>query len=152
MWSDFKKFILRGNTVDLAVAFVVGAAFNGMIQSLVKDMITPLVGSLGKGADFSNYYFTINHSRFLYGDFINTFISFLIIASVVFFLVVQPINKLVTFTQKRKTPADPKDKKCFECLSTIPKEATRCAFCGIKQPAKTRSKALAVASPKSSHV
>ena len=145
MWSDFKKFILRGNTVDLAVAFVVGAAFNGMVQALVKDMITPLVGTLGKGADFSNYYFTINHSRFLYGNFINTFISFLIIASVVFFLVVQPINKLIAFTQKRKSPEDPKDKKCAECLSTIPRAATRCAFCGVKQPVKTKTKASGAA-------
>lgn len=133
MWTDFKKFILRGNTVDLAVAFVVGAAFNGVVQGLVKNMITPLVAAIGGNPNFSAYYFTLNHSQFLYGDFINSLLSFMIIAAVVFFLIVQPVNKLVSFSNRTKTPPEPTDKKCTECLSTIPKAASRCAFCGIKQ-------------------
>lgn len=137
MWSDFKKFILRGNTVDLAVAFVVGAAFNGVVQSLVKNLITPLVSAFGGKPDFTKYSFTINHSHFYYGLFINSFLSFIIIAAVVFFFVVQPINKLIAFTQRNKVAPSPTDKKCHECLSTIPIEALRCAFCGVKQPAKT---------------
>lgn len=132
MLSDFKKFILRGNTIELAVAFVVGAAFNGVVQSLVKDLITPLVAAIGGNPNFSSYYFTLHHSRFNYGDFINSFISFLMIAAAVFFLVIQPINKMVAISSRRKTPPDPTDKKCPECLSTIPIDATRCAFCGIK--------------------
>ena len=135
MWSDFKKFILRGNTIDLAVAFIVGAAFNGVVQSLVKDMLTPLIAAFGGKPNFAGLSFTINHSRFLYGTFINNLVSFIIIAIVIFFFVVQPINKLVSLTNKRKTPPEPTDKKCSECLSTIPKAATRCAFCGVKQPA-----------------
>ena len=135
MWSDFKKFILRGNTVDLAVAFIVGAAFNGIVQSLVKDMMTPLIAAFGGKPDFSKYSFTLNHSQFLYGEFINSVVSFLVIAIVVFFFVVQPINKMIALNNKRKTPPEPTDKKCSECLSTIPKAATRCAFCGIKQTA-----------------
>jgi large conductance mechanosensitive channel len=137
MWSDFKKFILRGNTVDLAVAFIIGAAFNGVIQSLVKDMLTPLIAAIGGNPNFSALSFTLNHSRFLYGNFINSVLSFLIMGGVVFFLVVQPINKLITLSQRNKTPIEPTDKKCNECLSTIPLEAARCAFCGVKQPLKT---------------
>lgn len=137
MWSDFKKFILRGNTVDLAVAFVVGAAFNGVVQSLVKYLITPLISAFGGQPNFTKYSFTINHSQFLYGEFVNSFLSFLIIATVVFFFIVQPINKLIAYTQRNKVAPSPTDKKCPECLSTIPIEASRCAFCGIKQPAKT---------------
>ena len=136
MWKDFKKFILRGNTVDLAVAFIVGAAFNGVVQSLVKYMMTPLIAAVGGKPNFSDLYVTLNHSKFLYGDFINSLISFIIIATVVFFFVVQPINKLIAISNKTKNPPDPTDKKCTECLSTIPIDALRCAFCGIKQPLK----------------
>lgn len=134
VWSGFKNFILRGNTIDLAVAFVVGAAFNSVVQSLVKDLITPLIAAIGGNPNFSSYYFTLNHSRFLYGEFLNSFISFLLIATAVFFLVVQPINRLIAFTNKMRKAPDPTDKKCTECLSTIPIQASRCAHCGIKQP------------------
>ena len=139
MWSDFKKFILRGNTIDVAVAFVIGAAFNGVVQSLVKDLITPLVSAIGGNPNFSAYFFTLNHSRFNYGDFLNSFISFLLIATAIFFLVIQPINKLVAYANKLKTPTDPTDKKCPECLSTIPLAAKRCAFCAVKLPVKTKA-------------
>jgi large conductance mechanosensitive channel len=132
MLSDFKKFILRGNTVELAVAVVVGAAFGSIVSALVKDLITPLIAAIGGQPDFSGLYFTVNNSRFLYGDFINAIISFLIIAAVVFFLIIQPINKLTARVNRNKTTEDPTEKKCPQCLSTIPKAAKRCAFCTSK--------------------
>jgi large conductance mechanosensitive channel len=132
MLKDFKKFILRGNTIDLAVAVVVGAAFGSIVTALVKDMITPLIAAIGGQPDFSHLVFTINGSRFLYGDFMNAVISFLIIAAVIFFFVVQPVNKLMTRAARNKTTPEPSTRKCPECLSEVPKKATRCAFCQIK--------------------
>lgn len=132
MFQDFKKFILRGNTVDLAVAVVVGAAFGAIVTALVKDIITPLLGAIGGQPDFSRLTFTINNSKFLYGDFINAVVGFLIIAAVIFFLVVQPINKMTTLANRKNTTPEPSTKKCPECLSEVPKKATRCAFCQIK--------------------
>jgi len=132
MLKDFRKFILRGNTVDLAVAVVIGAAFGAIVTALVKDLITPLIAAIGGKPDFSGLYFTVHHSRFLYGDFINAVISFLIIGAAIFFFVVQPINKLTIRMNQRKTPEDPSEKKCPECLSSIPKAAKRCAFCTSK--------------------
>ncbi len=129
MFKEFKKFILRGNVVDLAVAVVIGAAFNAVVQSFVKDMITPLVSAFYKQQKFSEAYFIFRGSRFMYGDFVNNFISFFIIAAVVFFFVVQPINKVVTIANRRATTPEPSTKKCPECLSAIPKDAKRCAFC-----------------------
>lgn len=136
MLKEFRKFIMRGNVVDLAVAVVVGTAFNALVQSLVKDVFTPLIGAFGGQHDFSKHYFTINGSAILYGDVINALISFLTIAVVVFFFVVQPINKLQEHANRNKKPEDPTEKKCPECLSEIPIKATRCAFCTSKQPAK----------------
>jgi large conductance mechanosensitive channel len=129
MIKDFKKFILRGNVIDLAVAVIIGAAFGAIVTSFVKDIVTPLIAAIGGKQDFSGLYFTINHSKFMYGDFINAVVSFLIIASVMFFLVIQPINKLVTISNRNKAPEDPSEKKCNFCLSEIPKAATVCAFC-----------------------
>ncbi len=128
MFKEFKNFILRGNTVDLAVAVVIGAAFGAIITALVKDVLTPLIAAIAGKPDFSNLYFTINHSRILYGDFINAVISFLIIASVIFFFVIQPINKLVAYANRNKT-VEVKTKECPECLSEISVGAKRCAFC-----------------------
>lgn len=133
MLKDFKQFILRGNTVDLAVAVVVGAAFTAIVAALVRDLITPLIAAIGGQPDFSKLSFTINNSKFLYGDFLNAAVSFLIIASVVFFFIVQPVNKLVARSNRKKTTPEPTTKKCHECLSEIPKAATRCAFCTSKQ-------------------
>jgi large conductance mechanosensitive channel len=132
MLKDFKKFILRGNVVDLAVAVVVGAAFGAVVTSLVKDFITPLIGAIGGQHDFSTLRFELNGSKFMYGDFVNVMISFLSIAAVVFFFVVQPLNKLQSLANKRKNPEEPTDRKCPECLSEIPKAASRCAFCTAK--------------------
>lgn len=132
MLKDFKKFILRGNVVDLAVAVVVGAAFTGVVNAFVKDMVTPFIAAIGGQPDFSSLYFTINNSRFMYGNFLNVLISFLLVASVVFFFVIQPINKFVEISNRKKKPEDPSEKKCPECLSEIPKAATRCKFCTAK--------------------
>ena len=132
MFNDFKKFILRGNTIDLAVAVVIGAAFGAIVTALVKDLITPLIAAIGGQPDFSSLYFTINDSKFMYGDFINAVIAFLIIAAVVFFLIVQPVNKLVAVSNRKKASEDPTTKKCPECLSEVPSKATRCAFCTSK--------------------
>lgn len=136
MLQEFKRFIMRGNVVDLAVAVVVGTAFNALVQALVKDLFTPLIAALGGQHDFSKLTFEIHGSTFLYGDVINVAISFLSIAAVVFFFVVQPLNKLQERAKRNKTAEDPSEKKCRECLSTIPIKATRCAFCTSKQPAK----------------
>ena len=126
--NDFKAFVLRGNVVDLAVAVVIGAAFKSIVDALVADFITPLVAAIGGKQDFSSLDFTINSSVFAYGHFLNQTISFLIIAAVVFFFVVTPVNALMA-RAKKEPPVDPTSKKCPECLSEIPLEARRCAFC-----------------------
>lgn len=136
MFKEFKKFILRGNVVDLAVGVVIGAAFNSVVQSLVKDMITPIITIFGGNGHFADAHFTIRHSQFLYGDFLNALISFLVVAIVVFFFVVQPINKLTALAMRGKDTDEPETKKCPECLSTIPRDATRCMYCTAKLPAK----------------
>lgn len=128
MLKDFKAFLLRGNVVDLAVAVVIGAAFGAVVTALVKDIFTPLIAAIIGKPDFSSLTFTINHSHFLYGDFINALIAFISIAAVVFFFVVQPINALM---RRRKTQpdVDSETRACPECLSDIPTQARRCAFC-----------------------
>lgn len=132
MFKDFKSFIMRGNTVDLAVAVVIGAAFGAIVAALVRDLITPLIAAIGGKPDFSSLSFTLNHSHIMYGDFLNAVISFLIIAAVIFFLVVMPINKMVAVSNRKKQAVDEHSKKCPECLSEVPKKATRCAFCTSK--------------------
>lgn len=132
MLKDFKQFILRGNVVDLAVAVVIGAAFGAIVTALVRDFVTPLLAAIGGKSDFSGLYFTLNSSKFMYGDFINAVVSFLIIAAVVFFLIVQPLNKLVAYSNRHKELAEPGTKQCPECLSDIPAKARRCAFCTAK--------------------
>lgn len=132
MLKGFKQFLLRGNVVDLAVAVVVGAAFNAVVQALVKDLITPLLSAIGGKPDFSKQSFTLHHSVFLYGDFINAFISFVLIAAVVYFFVVSPLNRLVELFNRGKETEDPTTRKCPECLSEIPVQAGRCKFCTAK--------------------
>ncbi|HVV26001.1 MAG TPA: large conductance mechanosensitive channel protein MscL [Candidatus Saccharimonadales bacterium] len=132
MLKDFKKFILRGNVVDLAVAVVIGAAFGAIVTSLVKDLVTPLIAAIGGKPDFSGLYFTVHNSKFLYGDFINAIISFLIIASVIFFFVVQPLNKLMAHLNPTEDVDTPAERECPECLSAIPAAAARCKFCTAK--------------------
>ena len=126
--DEFKQFLLRGNVVDLAIAVVIGAAFTGVITAFVEDLMTPLIAAIGGQPDFSALDFTINGSTFLYGDFINKLISFVIVAAVVFFMVVKPMNMLIS-RARREPPADPTTRKCPECMSEIPLEARRCSFC-----------------------
>ena len=131
MLKGFKQFILRGNVVDLAVGVVVGAAFGTVVNALVKDLLTPLIAAVVKEPDFSGLTFTINGSHFLYGDFFNALISFVIVAAAVYFFVVTPVNALITRARKGK-PIDSTVKKCPECLSEIPIDARRCAHCTSK--------------------
>jgi large conductance mechanosensitive channel len=128
MLKEFREFILRGNLVDLAVAVVIGAAFGAVVNALVTDLVTPVIAAIGGKPDFSNLSFSINNSRFLYGDFINALITFLTIAAAVFFLVIKPVNALMTRLRPGK-PVDVEMRACPECLSDIPAAAHRCAFC-----------------------
>lgn len=126
--KEFKQFLLRGNVVDLAVAVVVATAFVAVVNAFVRDILTPLIAAIFGKPDFSQLDFTINNSRFLYGDLINFVIAFLSIAAVVFFFVVIPINALLARSRKEE-PDDPTIRKCPECLSEIPAEARRCRYC-----------------------
>lgn len=130
MLKDFKAFVLRGNVVDLAVGIVIGVAFGTVVSSFVKNLLTPLVSIPGK-ANFSALHFTVRHSVFLYGNFLNDLVSFVIVAAAVFFFVVRPLNALMN---RRRTEPDVESttKDCPECLSSIPEAATRCAFCTAK--------------------
>ncbi len=128
MLKGFKQFILRGNVVDLAVGVVIGASFGTVVNSLVKDILTPFISAIFKAPDFTGLSFVINGSSFMYGNFINSLIAFIIVAAAVYFFVVTPINTLVSRTRKEKT-LDPTTKKCSECLSEIPIDAKKCAFC-----------------------
>ncbi len=130
--KGFKQFLLRGNVVDMAVGIVIGAAFGTIVTGFVKDLLTPLIAAIVKQPDFSALTFTINGSKFLYGDFINALLSFLIIAAAVYFFVVVPVNALIARSRK-EPPADPTTRKCGECLSEIPIGARRCAFCTSPQ-------------------
>ena len=126
--SEFKQFLLRGNVIDLAVAFVIGAAFAALVNAAVADLLTPLVAAVFGQPDFSNLSFTVNGSVFRYGHFLNVLIAFVIISFVVFFFVVKPINRLMELARRRESP-DPTTRKCPECVSEIPIDARRCAFC-----------------------
>jgi large conductance mechanosensitive channel len=130
----FKAFLLRGNVVDLAVGFVIGVAFSTVVTAFVKDLVTPLIAALFGKPDFGSLSFTVNNSRFLYGDFINAVIAFVIIAAVMYFFVVTPYTSLIAYSHSHDKPADPTTKKCTECLSEIPIGARRCAFCTSPQP------------------
>lgn len=137
MLKEFRKFILRGNVVDLAVAVVIGAAFGAIVTALVKDLVTPLIAAIGGQPDFSRLSFTVNGSNFLYGDFINAVVSFLLISAVIFFFVVQPLNKLMTHLKPSDEVDKPAERECPECLSAIPAAAKRCKFCtAVSTPSK----------------
>jgi large conductance mechanosensitive channel len=128
MWKDLKQFVLRGNMLDLAVAVVLAVAFTAVITALVADLITPLIAAIFGSHDFSALTFSVNDSVFRYGAFLNALIAFIVVAAAVFFLVVMPANALVQRARREPTP-DPTTKKCPECLSEIPLDARRCAFC-----------------------
>ena len=126
--SDFKAFLLRGNLVDTAVGIVIGLAFAAVITAFVGDLITPLIAAIGGNPDFSTLSFTINGSHFLYGAFFNALITFAVIAAVIFFFVVKPVNAMMA-RRKTEPPVDQPTHECPECLSEIPVAARRCAFC-----------------------
>ena len=128
MLKGFRDFILKGNVVDLAVAVVIGAAFGAVVTSLVENIITPLIGAIIGKPSFGDLTFSINESKFGYGNVINALITFLAIAAVVYFLVVVPMNKVSERLKPGKSVDDPV-RACPECLSDIPGKATRCAFC-----------------------
>ena len=132
MLKGFKQFLLRGNVVDIAVGIVIGAAFGAVVTGLVKDLLTPFIAAIVKVPDFSGLNFSLNSSKFAYGDFLNVLLSFIIIAAAVYFFVVVPVNALIARARK-EPPADPTTKKCPECLSEIPIGARRCAVCTVQQ-------------------
>ena len=131
--TEFKEFLLLGNLIDLAVAIVIGVAFTALVTAFVADIVTPIIAAIFGKPDFSSLDFTINGSRFAYGDFLNALISFVIIALVLFFLVVKPVNAWLART---RGPVVEETRECPECLSAIPLAARRCAFCtAVVQPA-----------------
>ena len=132
--DGFKKFLLRGNLIDLAVAVVIGLAFAAIITALVADLITPLIAAIGGKPSFSGLTFTVNHSMFKYGDFINALVTFVIIAAVIYFLVVLPVTKVMARNAKE---AEATERECPECLSQIPIAARRCMYCtAVSAPAQ----------------
>ena len=134
MLKGFRQFVVRGNVVDLAVAVVIGAAFGAVVTALVKDLITPFIAAIAGKPDFSAIAFTVNGSKFLVGDFINSIVSFLMIAEAIYFFVVAPMNALAARSRRGEAPPDPTTKKCPECLSDIAIGAKRCAFCTSMVP------------------
>jgi large conductance mechanosensitive channel len=123
--ADFKQFLLRGNLVELAVAFVMGVVFAALLKAFIADLITPIIALIFGKPDFSSLSFTINNSHFLYGDFINSLFTFITTALVIFFFVVRPYNGLMA----RRAQEDPDTKPCPECTSAIPVKAHRCPLC-----------------------
>jgi large conductance mechanosensitive channel len=129
MAGGFKQFLMRGNVVDLAVGVVIGAAFGAVVTEFTKDLLTPMIAALVGKPDFSAITFEINGSKFLIGNFVNAIVSFVLIATAVYYFVVLPVNALMARMKKEPPPPDPTTKKCPECLSDIPIPAKRCAFC-----------------------
>jgi large conductance mechanosensitive channel len=117
---------MRGNLIDLAVAVVIGTAFTAVVTAIVADLITPLLAAIGGKPNFGSLTFTVNHSRFLYGAFINALLSFVIVAAVIYFLIVAPVTKVTTRLNRNKAATT---RECPECLSEIPVAATRCMYC-----------------------
>jgi large conductance mechanosensitive channel len=127
--KGFREFVLRGNVLDLAVAVVIGAAFTAVVTALVKDLLTPLIAAIVGAPDFSGIAIDVRGSKLLVGDFMNAVIAFLMLAAVVYFFVVLPMNTLMARLRRGEVPPDPTTKKCPECLSEVPIGARRCAFC-----------------------
>jgi large conductance mechanosensitive channel len=124
--KEFKEFLLRGSLLEIAVGLVLALAFTAVVTSLVEDLITPLIAAIFGRPDFSGLEFTINGSVFRYGQFLNAVISFVLVAAVLFFLVVKPVNALA---RRGAETEEPSTRECPECLSEIPAGARRCAHC-----------------------
>ncbi|HUE22084.1 MAG TPA: large conductance mechanosensitive channel protein MscL [Bryobacteraceae bacterium] len=129
MLKGFKQFLLRGNVIDLAVAVVIGGAFGAVVKALVDDLLTPLIAAIGGKPDFQALRFTVSGSAFKIGDFVNAVIAFVMVAAAVYFFVVVPVNTVMARARRGQAPPDPTTKQCPECLSSIPIQARRCAFC-----------------------
>jgi len=129
MFKGFKQFLMRGNVVDLAVAVVIGGVFGTVVKALVDDLIMPIVAAFVGKPDFSAVKFAVNGSLFKVGDFINAVVAFVLVAAAVYFFVVAPMNAIMSRMRRGEAPPDPTTKQCPECLSTIPIQAKRCAFC-----------------------
>lgn len=127
--GEFKKFLLRGNVVDLAVGVVIGVAFGAVVTSLVADIITPIIAGLIGQPDFSALSFTLNDSEVLYGNFLNAVFSFLVVAAAIFYLVVRPVNHLVSRTKRQAETPEPTTRRCPHCWSDIARQASRCPQC-----------------------
>ena len=140
--SGLRKFLLRGNLVDLAVAVVIGVAFNAVIQALIADLITPIISAIAGKPSFSSLSFTVNTSKFAYGAFINALLTFAIIAAVVYFFVVVPATRALEMSDRKKEATE---RECPECLSQIPIAARRCMYCTAQVPPATQSVAGASA-------
>lgn len=134
MFDEFKRFLLRGNVVELGIAVVIGVGFKSVTDAMVTNLMTPLIAAVGGNADFSALTFSLNGSEFFYGNFINTVISFLITALVVFFFIITPMNHMIDRYAEEETP-DPTTKKCRFCFSEIALRATRCSQCTSELPA-----------------
>jgi large conductance mechanosensitive channel len=127
----FRQFLFRGNLIDLAVAVVIGVAFNAVVQALIRDIITPLIAAIGGKPNFASLSFTVNKSHFLYGSFINAALSFVIIAAVIYYLVVGPSDRIIAISTRNKAATE---RDCPECLQSIPVKATRCMYCTAQVP------------------
>ncbi len=127
--EEFKKFLLRGNVVDMAVGIVIGAAFGTVVKSLTEHLLTPLISAVTQMPDFSGLSFTLNGTDLLYGNFLNALVSFLLVSTAVFFFVVKPMNTLTDKMKKDEPPKEPTVKHCDECCSEIPIKAKRCKHC-----------------------
>ena len=134
MLNGFKKFVMRGNVIDLAVAVVMGGAFGAVVTALVKDLLTPIIAAVVGKPDFSQIVFTVHGSKFPIGDFINAAVGFLLIALAIYVFVIVPMNALTARLKRGEVPPDPTTKKCPECLSEVPIAAKRCAFCTSTLP------------------
>ncbi len=125
LMKEFKQFLMRGNLIELAVAFVIGAVFAALVKAFIADLITPIIALIFGQPNFGRLSFTINSSQFAYGDFINSLITFVSTAAAIFFFVVKPYNLLM----ERRAQEDPTVKECPECTSDIPIKARRCPLC-----------------------
>ena len=141
--SEFRQFVLRGNVVDLAVGIVIGVAFTGVVQALVRDFINPLIAALFGKPDFSRFHFTVNHAVFSYGDFISHALTLIIIGAAVFFLVIKPVNVMIDRFHLSPRSPSPATKTCPACFTDIPMKASKCPNCTSELTPPARDEAAA---------